>query len=126
MTRLSRLEALVARAGSRAAAVGPLGEEVVGVLRFNASTPSPSLLYALPVGVVIDRISIRITTPFNSGVRVAIGLAALPLLDVDATLTGQYENRFLDEVVAPDQLLLTFTGIATVGAGVALFKIAAA
>lgn len=123
--RIARLEALVARPRGATPPPPGIGSELVNAVEVTAATPSPLLLYSIDPGDVVNRVTLRVTVAFSAGTRIQIGTAATPdlYLDADATVEAQYENRFIDEHLVHEQLLLRIIGSPTIGSAIALFKV---
>lgn len=132
LSRLKRIENLVALALSRASGGGPppVGGETVTAFAFTFATPSPHLLGAAPAGAIVNRAVLVVTTPFSDPAATAtLGLvlgsasAFLAASDSQLGVAAQYEKEDLVTVVAPDTFKLTISpGASVAGAGVVLFK----
>lgn len=107
----------------------PGGPEIVQVVPFDHSTPSPMLLAAVSPGATLNRATVKITVPFDGlGASVSMGTTTSPGLvlgsgDVYPGTADQYESDELIEFDANDflQFFINPSG-STRGAGLLLFK----
>ena len=115
-------------------ATGPAGSgtggETVGQVAFDFNTPSPVLLQAVSSGLVLNRCTIIIVTPFDDPTAsIEVGTSADPSLifapgEVAAGFTGNtFGNSTLYPFTTNDFLLLTLSpGASTQGSGILLYK----
>lgn len=91
---LKRQEALIALAFARSSTgPSPASGEIVRLVAFSFSTPSPLVLQAVGPSLVLNRAAILVTTPFDdAAATLRLGTTASPALVLDAGAAERLER----------------------------------